>query len=236
MHPSPASAPRTRRASPLRRTATAVVSTLAVVALLAGCASAGSTTATAARGQSTRRTGTSALDRWSRAYAYLSAQRQPTQIACVWLKTTNRAPSAVPRPARFYSFSTSNAWQHHIVTRWDAAPHGAYETCEATVPTTVPYGPEIETFLAARGLFFGSNPTPGLTRIEIAYAGQNASDPDIVYRDRPGLFGLRIALAPLGKRVFVTSSTNIIPPADDATAARYLRYATPLLNWYGYHG
>jgi hypothetical protein len=108
----------------------------------------------------------------------------------------------------------------------------------ATVPTTVPYGPAIENFLNRFGLTFAadSNPTPGATPIEIAYAGQNASDPDIIYRDKPGLFGLRIALAQLGQAAFAPRTSKIVQPKDDSTAARYLRYAMPLLDWYGYKG
>ncbi len=110
--------------------------------------------------------------------------------------------------------------------------------CEATVPTAIPYGPAIETFLGRFGLIFGArtNTSAGLTPIEIAYAGQNASDPDIIYHDKPGLFGLEMALGGLGTTPFVAGTSKIIQPTDDATAALFLKYATPLLNWYGYKG
>lgn len=48
--------------------------------------------------------------------------------------------------------------------------------------------------------------------------------------------GLRIALEQLGQAPFVPGTSKIVQPADDATAARYLRYATPLLNWYRHKG
>jgi len=75
-----------------------------------------------------------------------------------------------------------------------------------------------------------------MTPIEIGYAGQNARDPDIIYRHKPGLFGLRLALSQLGQAPFVPGTSKIVQPTDDSTAARYLRYATPLLNWYGFKG
>lgn len=181
--------------------------------------------------------GASALARWDRAYSFLGAQTRPTEIVCLWAKTSAGSLSPVPRPARFYSFSDPAAWKKHIVTRDDLPATGTYEDCEATVPTTVPYGPAIESFLSQFGLTFGTDPNraAGLTPIEIAYAGQNASDPDIIYHDQPGLFGLRLALAPLGEGPFEPGSSKIIQPTDDATAERYLRFAAPLLSWYGYN-
>jgi hypothetical protein len=142
----------------------------------------------------------------------------------------------VPRPALFYNFSDSASWKMHLITRNDPLPKGTFEDCIATVPTTVPYGPKIETFLSRFGLTFAGDriKTAGLTPIEIAYAGQNAEDPDIIYRDKPGLFGLRGALAPLGDSAFKPGTSEIVQPTDEVTAARYLRYAAPLLNWYQY--
>jgi hypothetical protein len=189
------------------------------------------TSAGAAAGQSAR-------DRWSKAYSYLSIQTKPTEIACTWLTASGARPSPVPRPALFYNFSDTAAWKNHLVMRNDPLPKGTFEDCIATVPTTVPYGPAIETFLSRLGLTFAvdSNSTAGLTPIEIAYAGQDASDPDIIYRDKPGLFGLRVALAQLGKAPFEPGTSKIVQPTDEATAARYLRYAAPILNWYRYKG
>lgn len=177
-----------------------------------------------------------ALDRWNAAYSYLSTQTKPTEIACTWMTAAGSSPSPVPRPALFYSFSDPAPWKKHLITRNDPLPKGTFEDCIATVPTTVPYGPKIETFLSRFGLTFAGDPTktPGLTPIEIAYAGQNAEDPDIIYRDKPGLFGLRGALAQLGDSPFKPGTSEIVQPTDEATAARYLRYATPLLTWYGY--
>jgi hypothetical protein len=144
----------------------------------------------------------------------------------------------VPRPAKFFSFSDKAAWKGHLVTRNGPFPKGTFELCEATVPNTIPYGPAIEPFLNRFGLTFvaDSSRPAGMTPIEIAYAGQNASDPDIIYRHKPGLFGLRIALSQLGQAPFVPGTSKIVQPTDDSTAARYLRYATPLLNWYGFKG
>jgi hypothetical protein len=181
-------------------------------------------------------TGQSAIDRWSNAYAYLSNQTKPTEIVCLWFAASGATPSPVPRPALFYNFSDTANWKRHLVTRRDALPKGTFEDCEATVPTTVTYGPAIEPFLRRFGLTFAGDPkTPaGLTPIEIAYAGQDSDDPDIIYRDKPGLFGLRMALAQIGTTPFDTGSSKIVQPTDDATAARYLQYATPLLDWYRY--
>lgn len=177
-----------------------------------------------------------ALDRWNAAYTYLSTQTRPTEIACTWMTSAGSRPSPVPRPAVFHSFSDPAAWKKHLITRNDPLPKGTFEDCIATVPTTIPYGPRIETFLNRFGLTFAGDRTntAGLTPIEIAYAGQNAEDPDIIYRDKPGLFGLRGALAQLGDSPFKPGTSEIVQPTDEATAARYLRYATPLLNWYRY--
>lgn len=38
----------------------------------------------------------------------------------------------------------------------------------------------------------------------------------------------------LGTAPFIPGSAEIIQPADEATAEQHLRYATPLLDWYGY--
>jgi hypothetical protein len=176
------------------------------------------------------------LDRWNAAYTYLSTQTKPTQIVCNWWSADGSRPSPAPRPARFYRFSESAAWKEHLITRNDPYPRGTFDYCVATVPTTVPYGPEIATFLSQFGLRFVADRTKaeGLTPIEIAYAGANADDPDIIYRDKPGLFGLRMALAGLGDGAFKPGTTEIVQPTDEATAARYLRYARPLLDWYQY--
>jgi hypothetical protein len=181
-------------------------------------------------------TGQSAIDRWSKAYAYLSNQTKPTEIVCLWFAASGATPSPVPRPALFYNFSNTGRWKSHLVTRKDPLPKGTFEDCEATVPTTVTYGPAIEPFLRRFGLTFAGDPnTPAsLTPIEIAYAGQNSDDPDIIYRDKPGLFGLRMALAQIGTTPFEPGTSKIVQPTNDATAAQYLQYATPLLNWYRY--
>jgi len=165
-------------------------------------------------------------------------QTKPTEIACLWLIDAAGKPSPAPRPATFYNFSDTVRWKSHLVTRNDPLPMGTFEECVATVPTTVPYGPAIEPFLSQFGLTFAADPSSGsgLTPIEIAYAGQNAGDPDVIYRDKPGLFGLRLALAQLGLAPFEPGTSKIVQPTDVATAARYLRNATPLLNWYRYKG
>jgi len=176
------------------------------------------------------------LDRWNAAYSYLSTQTKPTQIACSWWTAAGSKLSPAPRPARFYRFSESAAWKEHLITRNDPFPAGTFEYCVATVPTTVRYGPDIAAFLSRLGLRFAADPTraEGLTPIEIAYAGANADDPDIIYREKPGLFGLKMALAGLGDGAFKPGTSEIVQPTDEATAARYLRHARPLLNWYRY--
>ena len=222
----------------MRRVVGIAVAALAASMSLAACGSSstGGTPTRAAGTSATQTTGQPALVRWNRAYSYLSAQTKPTEIACSWLVGAGGRASPAPRPAQFYGFSDTAAWKSHVVTRNDPIPNGTFEDCEATVPTTVPYGPAIESFLHRLGLTFAADPnrTPRTTPIEIAYAGQNASDPDVIYRHKPGLFGLRIALAQLGQAAFVPTTSKIVQPTDDSTAARYLRYATPLLNWYGY--
>lgn len=208
---------------------------LAAVALIlaASAVACGSRTSTTTAPVST---GVSPLDQWTKAYTFLAAQTKPTEIECGWF--VNVAGSLSPAPqapvGAFYDFSDTTAWMSHTVTR-DNIPSGTFEMCGATVPTTVPYGPAIESFLAGHGLVFGTT-APGLTPIEIAYAGQNASDPDIIYRDKPGLFGLRLALGGLGTKPFVPGTSKIIQPKDAATATEYLQYAQPLLTWYGYKG
>jgi hypothetical protein len=182
----------------------------------------------------------SALEQWKSAYQFLSAQKKPTEINCLWINVAaDGTKAAAQRPVEFYSFADSADWKSHTITRFDAYPVGSDETCEANVPTTVPYGPAIESFLNPLGLTFwhGQHHAAGLTLIEIAYAGQNSSDPDIIYFNQPGLFGLRIALTPLATSgAFVSNTSKIVQPTDDATAAKYLKYAKPLLAWYGYRG
>lgn len=221
-----------------RHAAVAAAAATAVATLLAGCSSSGSAARPSTDTSSTASAGGSALARWNRAYHYLNVVKIPTEIVCVWLKEAGGRPSPVPRPAQFYDFADPAAWKSRIVTRDDLPSSGTVDDCVATVPTTVPYDAAIEQFLGRYGLTFGAEPhhAAGLTPIEIAYAGQNASDPDIIYRDKPGLFGLRLALSPLGKAAFEPGTSKIVQPADEATAARYLRYATPLLSWYGYEG
>jgi hypothetical protein len=203
-----------------------------------GSSSTGGSPTSSAGAASAHATGQSALVRWNRAYSYLSAQTKPTEIDCSWLVAAGGTPSPVPRPAKFSSFSDTAAWKSHLVTRNGPFPKGTFELCAATVPNTIPYGPAIEPFLHRFKLTFVADPNrpAGMTPIEIAYAGQNASDPDIIYRHKPGLFGLRIALSQLGQAPFVPGTSKIVQPTDDSTAARYLRFATPLLNWYGFKG
>lgn len=198
--------------------------------------STGTTASSATPPSSTAAQGQSPLHRWKKACAYLKAQSKPTEIVCNWLTASGGTPTAVPRPAVFYSFSDRAAWKDHLITRNDPLPKGTFEECAATVPTTVPYGPAIDSFLRRFGLTFvaDSNGTPGLTPIEIAYAGQDANDPDMIYHDEPGLFGLKMALAQLGRTPFEPGTSKIIQPAEGKTAARYWKYALPLLRWYGY--
>lgn len=215
------------------RAAATIAATAAIAALLSGCSS--SDVALTSSKTSSAPTA-SALDRWNRAYSYLKVQTKPTEIVCTWLKSGGTKFVPYPRPVRFYNFADSAAWKMHIVTRYDPLPTHTFEDCSATVPTAVPYGPAIETFLSRYGLTFGPQGPTGLTAIEIAYAGQNSSDPDIIYHDEPGLFGLRLALTPLGQAPFEAGTSKIVQPTDEATATRYLRYAKPLLAWYGYTG
>lgn len=204
-----------------------------VAALVAGCSSGSSDHSASSR---TTPTTASASARWTSAYAFLDAQTKPTEIACSWFALKAGKPSPSPKAAQFFDFTDTAAWKSHLITRVDPQPTGDFEDCEATVPTTVPYGPAIETFLGRYGLAFAGDPDrpKAATPVEIAYAGQDASDPDIVFHDKPGLFGLRIALAQLGDAPFQPGTSKIVQPADEATAAEYLRYATPLLDWYGY--
>jgi hypothetical protein len=182
----------------------------------------------------------SALEQWNDAYRFLSARTKPTEINCVWLNVAaDGTKTPAQQPVEFYSFADSARWKSHIITRFDTFPVGTDEICAANVPATVPYGPAIESFLNPLGLtfYYGQNHAAGLTLIEIDYAGQNSSDPDIIYFHQPGLFGLRIALGPLAASgAFVSNTSKIVQPTDGATAAKYLKYAKPLLNWYGYHG
>jgi len=215
---------------------------LVVSTSLSACSSSSTSTSDAPSGpaatSSEPATEQSALDRWDKAYDYLSAQTKSTEISCSWVTASGAQIAPAPRPALFFEFSDKAAWSQHVFTRNDSLPKGTFEYCVATVPTTVPYGPEIQTFLGRFGLTFAadSDSVAGLTSIEIAYAGQNADDPDIIYQDKPGLFGLRIALGQLGKAPFEPGTSKIVPPTDDATASRYLRYAKPLLDWYRYKG
>jgi len=103
------------------------------------------------------------------------------------------------------------------------------------VPASVPYGQDIESYLAPYGLVFGPS-APGLESVEIAYPGQNASDPDRIYRDKPGLFGLRVALGQLGTSAFEPGTSKVLQPTTDARARTYLRFARPLLRWYDFRG
>lgn len=220
-----------------------VVAVLALVGLtacgssspMAPATTGGASDASSPR-SSTASAGQLSLDRWEKAYAFLAAQTTPTEIVCGWFTAAGSSPSPAPRPALFYSFSDTAAWKDHLITRNNPPLKGTFEDCSATVPTTVPYGPAIETFLAHYGLTFAADPnaTPGLTPIEIAYAGQDPGDPDIVYRDKPGLFGLSMALAHLGKTAFEPGTSTIVQPSDEKTATRYWNYALPLLRWYGY--
>lgn len=204
-------------------------------AVLAGCSAATPTASSSASAATSSSVPKSPMEQWSSAYAFLSSQTKPTELGCSFLHSSGGQMEPAPQPAQFYSFSDTARWTDHRITRNDPRPSGTFEECEATVPTTVPYGPKIEDFLNPLGLTFdGANPAPGLKSIEIAYAGQNASDPDIIYRDKPGLFGLEMALQQLGHTPFKGSTSEIIQPATDAAATQYLQYAKPLLDWYGY--
>src|SRR4051812_21821091 len=187
----------------MRAVVVPLLAAAASVSLAAGASSSApsvaSTTARPSNSVATTAGATSGhptLDRWDAAYSYLSTQTKATEIVCTWSKATGARPAPVPRPASFSSFSGSSAWRKHLITRNGPFPKGVFEDCIATVPTTVSCGPGIETFLGQFGLTFVADEvrSADLTPIEIAYAGQNAEDPDIIYRDEPGLFGLRIAL------------------------------------------
>ena len=223
-----------------RRAATVAASAAAAaMAMLTGCSASdsdpGATPAPTATSSSTP----GAVQTWQAAYSFLGAQTKPTQIFCGWFRATKGHPAPVARPTHFYDFShTAGGWRAHTITRFDPLPRGVFEMCSANVPTSVPYGLGIEDFLRQYGLVFGVDKrhARGLQPIEIAYAGQNASDPDIIYHDQPGLFALSIALRALGDAPFEPGTSRIIPPTDQATATRYLSYAAPLLSWYGYQG
>jgi hypothetical protein len=177
------------------------------------------------------------VDRWDAAYSFLSAQTRAIEISCAWLTADGSSTAPAPRPVEFYDFSEPSAWSDHLVTRNDPFPQGTFQYCSATVPDAVPYGASgIRMFLAQFGLRFAADPSSAsdLTSIEIAYAGQDADDPDLIYRDMPGLFGLRMALSALGQDAFIPGTSEIVRPTDEPTAAEYLRYATPLLDWYQY--
>ena len=216
--------------------------------LAAGCSSHSSRGATTTASPSTAAptapspgeaasAGPSLVTRWTVAYDFVASQTKPTQISCGWFNNVNGNPVPTSRAALFYDFRSNSTWKSHVVTRNDSLPKGVFELCVATVPNRVPYAATgIERFLRPLGLTFAADPSrpTGLTPIEIAYAGQNASDPDVIYSDKPGLFGLRIALAQLGKEPFGPGTSKIIQPIDEQTAGTYLRYAQPLLDWYGF--
>jgi hypothetical protein len=214
-----------------------LITATCLAALAAGCSSSGSGSPASVGTPSQQ--STTALARWTKAHDYLAAQTKPTQITCLWFSNAAGAPAPAAKVAQFYDFSARDSWKSHLVTRADPVPKGTFESCEATVPTTVPYSPSsIEDFLKPLGLTFVAHTSrsSSLTPIEIAYAGQDESDPDVIYRDKPGLFGLRIALVPLSDTAFQPGTSEIIQPTDEATASEYLRYAKPLLDWYGYRG
>lgn len=212
-----------------------VILSLAVVSAAVGCSShSGSRSTPQAPSGSPA---APAVAQWEKAYAFLGAQAKPTEMVCSWFDGMAGHVSPAQRPALFYNFSDRNRWRAHLITRADRTPRGLFEACGATVPNSVPYTPaDIENFLRPFGLVFVADRyrAAGLIPTEIAYAGQSPSDPDIVYADEPGLFGLRLALSQLGTAAFKPGTTSIVQPADAATAALYLRYTKPLLDWYGF--
>lgn len=177
------------------------------------------------------------MDRWTKAYAFLAAQTKPTEIVCTWV--TNTAPGgagltqASHLPA-FYRFAETSAWKSHVNLNLDSPPGSTYEVCAATVPSSIPPGPKYDSFLAHHGLLATGTSTPGTANMVINYASANG--PDSIYRDKPGLFGLQLALDARPNTGQVPSISIIVQPTDSATAASYLQYAQSLLAWYGYKG
>lgn len=174
------------------------------------------------------------MARWTKAYAFLAAQTKPTEIDCLWVVTTG-GNYQTPHVVGFYSFSDREAWTSHRGLHQELPAGTEYEMCQATVPTSVAYRPAaINAFLAHHGLPATPDNSGG-TSIFVNYAGVSPQDPTRVYRDEPGLFGLTIAFSAIEPSPF-TGVTHLTPPTDEATATRYLRYAQPLLAWYGYTG
>lgn len=181
----------------------------------------------------------SAMDKWSKAYAFLAAQTKPTEMLCPWSQAT--ADGHVlqsERPVGFYSFTDRAAWQSHEGPDLHLLlghPGTSFEACEATVPVSVPNGAAVNAFLARYGLVTGAS-APGKTFVMIDYLGRGPSFLKTAYRDKPGLFGLYLAFFAMQPDPYQQNAAKLTQPTDDATATKYLQYAQPLLAWYGYTG
>lgn len=177
----------------------------------------------------------SPVQKWSKAYAFLAAQTKPTEMLCSWVETTADGRSMqAEKPVGFYSFADRASWQPHLQFHMDRVG-ASWELCEATVPVSVPNGPAVNAFLAKYGLATGRT-VPGKTDVMIAYLGQGPTFLKNDYRDKPGLYGLYLAFAALQLDPFNQNLDQMTQPTDDATATTYLRFAQPLLAWYGYNG
>jgi len=216
----------------------AAVAVMGVGLVLSGCTAATSPDASLTPAETPKST----LEQWNDAYAFLSVQTKPVEVFCDVDVPANADGSGLDysrATMAFYSLkSDTSRWQPYLDFRDDTTAQQPGTHCGINIPTSYPYGSAIDEFLRPHGYWFydAGSAHDGLKRVEIAYAGQNSSDPDIIYFSKPGLFGLRIAFAPLQESAFKPNSAKIIQPTDDPTAAKYLQHAKPLLDWYGYKG
>lgn len=229
-----------------RTVASVVLAACAAAWLLTGCSAATGPAATgpAATGSasssaapSPTRTPT-ALERWRAARALLATQTRPWEIECLSVTGTGTAMRVAAQPVQFYSFQSDDAdqWKPYLRYRDDSDVGVGGKQCNVNVPTTQPYTIEgLEGFLNPLGFWFVSDSpgaSQGLQHVEIAYAGASGDDLDAQYRDAPGLWGLAQALGVIGG--VDAQSRAILEPTTDETALRYLQFAQPLLEWYGY--
>lgn len=223
----------------MRGRVVAAVAVMGVGLVLGGCGTATSSPASSTPAVTRK----AALGRWDKAYTFLRAQTKPVEVVCMVDVPTKADGSGLDYSrarTAFYSLnSAEGGWQTYLDSRDNtAAEQQAGTHCSINVPTSYPYGPAIDRFLRTYGYwFYGAEPpSEDLQRVEITYAGQNSSDPDIIYFKKPGLFGLRLAFIPLSASAFKPNSSEIVEPPDAASAEKYLQYAKPLLDWYGYKG
>lgn len=164
-----------------------------------------------------------------------SSTKQP-EVFCVTPGPDIRTPAAVPYS--FLAFTDRAEWEPYLLPPrngrdWNAvAATGQF--CCVVVPTTVPFTTEgIAGFLNPMGLYVtDSNASSGLTYTEINFAGASADDPEIIYFDTPGLWALYLSLGPI--RPEALNGAEIIPPTTEEQAERWLTFAQPALDWYGF--